>query len=194
MDIFFYLPWGSEASFRKICTDFIAIDTGERILDLCCGNGEMTLPLARSGATEVVGVDISTAQLETARSKAGNLPVTFIEAQADALPFEAAHFSKCVISLGLHHMDAQTRLKALTEARRVLAKGGMLYVIEYHLPRSGLWRVIALLMARLDSSKEALPLIQSGSLPQEIRQAGFEIKERLTAGKGTFQMLRASCL
>jgi ubiquinone/menaquinone biosynthesis C-methylase UbiE len=141
-----------------------------------------------------VGVDISTAQLEAARSKAGNLPVTFVEAQADALPFEPAHFNKCVISLGLHHMDAQTRLKALAEAGRVLAQGGMLYVIEYNLPHNGLWRVIALLMAKLDSSKEALPLIQSGSLPQEIRQAGFKIEEQVTAGKGTFQMLRASSL
>jgi ubiquinone/menaquinone biosynthesis C-methylase UbiE len=193
LDFLFYLPGGGEASFRRNCLDFIEAGAGERILDLCCGKGEMTLPLARRGAAaEVVGVDMSPSHLQTARDKAGNLPVTFIEAQADALPFEAERFDKSIISLGLHHMDAQTRAKALGEAGRVLSPDGILYVIEYSLPRGGLWRMVALLIARLDSSKEALPMIRRASLAEDIRQAGFRISRQAVVCKGVIQLLEAT--
>lgn len=59
---------------------------GGAILDLCCGTGIVTVPLAQTGF-EVVGVDISEAMLETARSKVeGMQNLTFI--LQDALEFE----------------------------------------------------------------------------------------------------------
>lgn len=193
LDFLFYLPSGGEAAFRRDCLDFVEAGTGERILDLCCGKGEMTLPLARRGmAAEVVGTDMSIQSLSIAREKTGDLPVTFVEAQADALPFEAERFDRCVISLGLHHMDAQTRAKALGEAGRVLSQDGILYVIEYSLPRSGLWRMVALLIAGLDSSREALPMIRRANLAENIRQAGFRIRRQAVVCKGIIQLLEAT--
>src|SRR4051794_25437652 len=50
-------------------------EAGERILDVGCGSGELTIDLVRGtpGAT-AVAVDLSTAQLEVARQQAGELP------------------------------------------------------------------------------------------------------------------------
>src|SRR5262245_615946 len=44
---------------------------GERILDLCCGTGDIAFALAQSGA-DVVGLDFSAAMLRVARRRAGN--------------------------------------------------------------------------------------------------------------------------
>lgn len=49
----------------------LALKQGGAVLDLCCGTGIVTVPLAETGL-EVVGVDISEAMLETARAKAAD--------------------------------------------------------------------------------------------------------------------------
>ena len=55
----------------------LALEQGGRVLDLCCGTGIVTVPLAETGL-EVVGVDISEAMLERARAKAeGRQNLTF---------------------------------------------------------------------------------------------------------------------
>ena len=63
----------------------LALEQGGRVLDLCCGTGIVTVPLAETGL-EVVGVDISEAMLERARAKAeGRQNLTF--QRQDALTF-----------------------------------------------------------------------------------------------------------
>lgn len=55
--------------------------TGGPVLDLGCGTGRMTIPLARHGL-DVTGVELFPAMLERARAKAGGLPITWVEADA----------------------------------------------------------------------------------------------------------------
>lgn len=64
----------------------LALRQGGAVLDLCCGTGIVTVPLAETGL-EVVGVDISEAMLETARAKAAgkNNPTFYLR---DALEFD----------------------------------------------------------------------------------------------------------
>ena len=60
LDFLFYLPCGGETSFREKCVKFADLTTGDRVLDLCCGNGELTTVIAGQGLTgALVGVDIS---------------------------------------------------------------------------------------------------------------------------------------
>ncbi|MER5351912.1 class I SAM-dependent methyltransferase [Kitasatospora sp. NPDC002551] len=58
---------------------------GSRVLDLCCGPGVFSVPLARRGHT-VTGVDLSPAMLERARrlADAAGAKVTFVRADARA--------------------------------------------------------------------------------------------------------------
>src|SRR5271169_2016205 len=55
--------------------------SGGRILELACGSGRLTIPIAQSGI-EIVGADLSKSMLETARAKAGRagVEVQFLEA------------------------------------------------------------------------------------------------------------------
>jgi len=58
-----------------------ARQTGGPVLDLGCGTGRMTLPLAQHGL-DVTGVELFPPMLERARAKAAGLPITWVEADA----------------------------------------------------------------------------------------------------------------
>jgi len=90
-----------------------------KVLDLCCGQGNVSEALLSRGC-RVVGVDFSPAMLAFARKRARN--ATFIETDAQDLPFDDAVFDIVVSNLGVCHIPDQPR--ALAEARRVLRCGG----------------------------------------------------------------------
>src|SRR5262249_58028847 len=84
-----------------------------------CGQGNVSEALL-SRDCHVVGVDFSPAMLAFARKRVRN--ATFIEADAQELPFDDAEFDIVVSNLGVCHVPDQPR--ALAEARRVLRSGG----------------------------------------------------------------------
>jgi SAM-dependent methyltransferase len=57
---------------------FLALRPGSRVLDVPCGNGRMSIPLARRGHT-LTGIDFTAAFIAEARAAAGDLPITFLE-------------------------------------------------------------------------------------------------------------------
>jgi SAM-dependent methyltransferase len=99
--------------------DAVGLRPGLRVLDLCCGQGNVSTALSARGC-EVVGVDFSPAMLALARAQAPS--ATFIEADAQNLPFDDAVFDVVVSNLGICHVPDQPR--ALGQARRMLRPGG----------------------------------------------------------------------
>jgi SAM-dependent methyltransferase len=94
-----------------------------RLLDVGCGAGAITAGLV-AGVAEVVGIDASAAELERAR---GRVPAgTFVQADAEALPFEDASFDAALAHALLEHLPDPAA--ALAELRRVLRPGGVLGV------------------------------------------------------------------
>jgi SAM-dependent methyltransferase len=77
----------------------------------------------------------------------------------------------------------------LTEIRRILAPGGLLYVIDYNLPEKGVRRLVAMAFTKLDNSEEAYEMVKNGNLAREIKRAGFEIKRRDLTCQGIIQLL-----
>lgn len=92
---------------------------GQKALDLCCGQGSVTQALVALGC-ETTGADFSPAMLELARARVPS--ASFIEADAQELPFEGGTFDIVVSNVGVCHVPDQPR--ALSEARRVLRPGG----------------------------------------------------------------------
>jgi len=97
----------------------VGAKSDRKALDLCCGHGNVAAALLRRGCA-VVGVDFSPAMLAFARARASN--ATFIEADAQNLPFDDAAFDVVVSNVGICHVPDQPR--ALAEARRVLRPAG----------------------------------------------------------------------
>jgi ubiquinone/menaquinone biosynthesis C-methylase UbiE len=99
------------------------IRAGERVLDVAAGNGNATLAAARRFA-DVVSTDYVGALLEGGRrrAEADRLPVTFQEADAEALPFADASFDVVLSTFGV--MFTPNQDKAARELLRVCRPGG----------------------------------------------------------------------
>jgi ubiquinone/menaquinone biosynthesis C-methylase UbiE len=104
---------------------------GNRVLDYCCGNGEDALFMARSGAREVVGIDISEVSVENCRKRAEKEGLShiarFMVMDAEALDFPDGFFDIITEYGSLHHLDLQ---KAYAELSRVAAPGGLVICNE----------------------------------------------------------------
>jgi SAM-dependent methyltransferase len=111
-----------QAAGRDAVLDYVRARPGMRIIDLCCGPGTLTIPLVRdlNGVGEVIGVDLADGMLENARKAAGrfSLPVRFVRADLEQLPFPAATFDAAACGHGLHFLPNLGR--GLREVRRVL--------------------------------------------------------------------------
>src|SRR4029079_12202930 len=90
-----------EASAEEFVTR-LALKSGDRLLDVACGSGNVALPAARAGAV-VTGVDIATNLLEQARSRAAaeGLTVRFDEGDAEKLPYPDASFDAVISMFGV---------------------------------------------------------------------------------------------
>ncbi len=89
----------------------------EHILDLGCGDGQLTLRIAASGA-EVVGVDASPDMVAAAQARG----VAAKQAMAEALPFADASFDAVFSNAALHWVRGQDAM--MIQVRRVLRPGG----------------------------------------------------------------------
>jgi ubiquinone/menaquinone biosynthesis C-methylase UbiE len=108
--------------------DFIGrtpIKKGDRVLDVACGTGNVSLPAARAGAA-VTGVDIAPNLLEQARKRASaeNLNIRFDEGDAEDLPYRDAEFDIVVTMFGA--MFAPRPEKTAAELIRVCRPGGLI--------------------------------------------------------------------
>jgi demethylmenaquinone methyltransferase/2-methoxy-6-polyprenyl-1,4-benzoquinol methylase len=128
------LSLGNDRLWRIATTRAIAPRPGQRILDLAAGTGASSVALARSGA-EVVAGDFSPGMIAEGRRRHGHVPnITFVEADATALPFADGEFDVVTISFGLRNVNDPK--KALAEMLRVTAPGGMLLVCEFSHPQN----------------------------------------------------------
>ena len=103
-----------------------AVGPAGRLLEVGVGTGRIALPLHRRGR-ELVGVDLSRPMLERYRAKAaasGLAQPTVLLADATRLPFGDARFD-AVLEVHVLHLVPDWR-RALAEARRVVAPGGVL--------------------------------------------------------------------
>jgi demethylmenaquinone methyltransferase/2-methoxy-6-polyprenyl-1,4-benzoquinol methylase len=115
-----------------------------RVLDLCCGTGDLAFALARSGPAYVVAADFSHAMLVRANAKradhTGNtdltVPAGFFEADALQLPFADASFDLVTTAFGFRNLANYEN--GLREIRRVLKQGGTLAILEFAEPPPGL--------------------------------------------------------
>lgn len=108
--------------------DFIGrtpIKPGDRVLDVACGTGNVSLPAARAGA-EVTGIDIAPNLLEQARKRAAaeDLKVRFDDGDAEDLPYRDGEFDIVVTMFGA--MFAPRPEKAASELIRVCRPVGLI--------------------------------------------------------------------
>lgn len=117
-------------------------DPNARVLDLCCGTGDMTFALRKqsdeSGA-EILGADFSHAMLQRALAKSRErywpsaTAPRWIEADALRLPFPDAHFSLVTSAFGFRNLADYDA--GLREIVRVLRPGGECGILDFSEPK-----------------------------------------------------------
>jgi demethylmenaquinone methyltransferase/2-methoxy-6-polyprenyl-1,4-benzoquinol methylase len=105
-----------------------------RVLDLCCGTGDMCFYAGQLGAERVVGADFTLPMLGVAQRRAGRerRRPELVAADALALPFADGVFDAITVGYGLRNV-ADPRA-ALSEMRRVLAPAGRVVVLDFGKP------------------------------------------------------------
>ncbi|WP_460720504.1 demethylmenaquinone methyltransferase [Microbacterium aureliae] len=136
------LSMGNDKLWRVATTRAVDPRPGQRILDLAAGTGASSVSLARSGA-DVVAADFSPGMIAEGRRRHGGIPnLSFVEADATALPFEDDSFDAATMSFGLRNVNDPRA--ALRELLRVTKPGGRLVICEFSHPPSpafnGLYR------------------------------------------------------
>jgi demethylmenaquinone methyltransferase/2-methoxy-6-polyprenyl-1,4-benzoquinol methylase len=169
------------------------VSRGDRVLDACCGTGDLALAGLQAGG-RVTGLDFSQRMLERARRKSSE--VEWVRGDALALPFEDGSFDAATVGFGVRNL-ADLEL-GLAELRRVLRPGGRLGVLEITRPRGVLapfYRVwfdgIVPLLGKVLPGGSAYTYLPASvrrfpgpeDLAAVLREAGFgEVHYRLFAG------------
>lgn len=161
--------------------DLARIASGEHVLDVGCGTGEVTMRAkARTGSSgSVAGIDPSPEMIAVARQKAAQaeLDVDYRVAAVEALPFPDATFDVVLSSLMMHHLPADLKPRGLAEIGRVLKPGGRLVVIDFKKPTSLLGRLAPVWLLHRSSAAHSLQ-----DLVALLDEAGFTAIETGNAG------------
>ncbi|MEW6102022.1 MAG: class I SAM-dependent methyltransferase [Candidatus Omnitrophota bacterium] len=165
---------------------------GAKILDVATGTGGQAFAFAKKGY-QVVGVDLSEAMLKVAQRKNKYENVRFETADAANIPFEGGHFDVSCISFALHDMPAGVRGKVLKEIRRVTKPNGIIIIVDYGLPESGIGRALVYNLVKLYEGKYYREFIKS-DLAGFLTMAGIEIKEELSVLLGVCKILKCQSI
>lgn len=210
------LSFGIDKIWRRKLLKFVKAGNPEKVLDLACGTGDMTIAIYKSGF-EVIGIDIAEKMLEIAKGKSNRIrsgstpPPAYILASADSIPFSDNSFDSVTITFGIRNFE--NRISSLQEIMRVLKNGGYLSILEFAMPKNRLWHglfnfyflnilpFVGKLISKDIKAYTYLPVSvksfpQYGDLCNEIKNEGFtEVKfKSLTGGVAVLYTARKAVL
>jgi demethylmenaquinone methyltransferase / 2-methoxy-6-polyprenyl-1,4-benzoquinol methylase len=123
---------GLDGRWRRLTAE-AAVRPGDRVLDACCGTGDLALAGERLGG-RVVGLDFSERMLERARRKSHR--IEWVRGDLLELPFPEASFDAATVGFGVRNVAELER--ALAELHRILRPAGRLGILEITTPRGPL--------------------------------------------------------
>ena len=138
------ITWGLDKRWRWKAARECLTSQPDKVLDLCCGTGDLAINLARlaENNVELTGIDYSQPMLEIAAKKAeslaGGRKISFIHGDAANLPFPDGYFDCVGISFAFRNLTYKNPLarRYLAEILRVLTTGGRYVIVETSQPKS----------------------------------------------------------
>jgi demethylmenaquinone methyltransferase/2-methoxy-6-polyprenyl-1,4-benzoquinol methylase len=135
---------GLDGRWRAAAAAEACLSPGDRVLDVCCGTGDLAFALARRypGAV-VIGLDFAEPMLERARAKAARIVArgaaspapTFVAGDVLALPFPDGQFTAVSAAFGVRNVADLPG--AFAEMVRVTRPGGRVICLEITTPPPG---------------------------------------------------------
>jgi demethylmenaquinone methyltransferase / 2-methoxy-6-polyprenyl-1,4-benzoquinol methylase len=183
---------GLDRRWRTLTAEAV-VHPGDRVLDACCGTGDLALAAERAGG-RVTGLDFSEAMLARAREKSSE--IEWVRGDLLALPFEDESFDAVTVGFGIRNVpELEAGLRELARVLRSEARLGCLEITQPSgvlRPFFRLWfdRLVPLVgrilpggaaYSYLPASVRRFP--RPEDLAQAMRRAGFsEVSWRLLAG------------
>jgi demethylmenaquinone methyltransferase/2-methoxy-6-polyprenyl-1,4-benzoquinol methylase len=177
--------------WRKTARSFASIleRPDARVLDLCCGTGDMAFALRRAGksSAQILGADFSHAMLQRASEKSAGTSLGWVEADALRLPFADRQFDLITTAFGFRNLADYDA--GLREMVRMLRPGGACGILDFGEPRGFIGRLYRIYFKRvlpkvgslisgvrgpyayLPASVERFP--QPQEMLERMRHAGF---------------------
>jgi len=205
------LSFGQHRIWKKMALRWCEPQQGEKWLDLCCGSGDLTAPVAQKVAPDgqVIGVDFSKELLAIAADKAKNyLPkiqqcLTWQHGNVLHLPFADNSFNGATLAYGLRNVASIPQ--CLSELHRVLQNGAKVSILDFHRPSDRLMQtfqdfylaqVVVPLAARLAMTDEyayiapSLARFPIGSEQVKLaKTAGFDQAKHYAIANGMMGIL-----
>jgi demethylmenaquinone methyltransferase/2-methoxy-6-polyprenyl-1,4-benzoquinol methylase len=163
---------------------------GARVLDICCGTGDLVLALQRACPRPVMGSDFCHPMLVAARGKMAHQRIAprLFEADALRLPLRDASLDLVTVAFGFRNLANYE--DGLREMRRVLRPGGMAAILEFSQPSNALFaalygfysgRILPWIGGLLTGSRDAYLYLPESirkfpsapTLAHDMRRAGF---------------------
>jgi ubiquinone/menaquinone biosynthesis C-methylase UbiE len=180
-----------EELFKRRLIEQAQIRPGQRVLDLGCGTGTLTVMVKQAHPnSEVMGLDGDPQILEIARHKAAQAgaSITFDEGMAYQLPYPNASFDRVLSSMVFHHLATQDKAKSLAEIYRVLKPDGELHLADFGVPQGFYAKIISSLMRRFERVDDNI----NGRIPDMFVRAKFSVSKtsEFSTLFGTLALLR----
>lgn len=138
------ISFGLHKLWKKLIINDVSkrIRIGGKVLDICCGTGDIAIGIAKKRKDiNVTGVDFSPSMLKKAKRKSQTLHnVDLQKANAMKLPYSDNQFDAACISFGLRNTENYKAV--LLEMKRVIKKGGYLYCLDSFVPEHPIIRPI----------------------------------------------------
>jgi demethylmenaquinone methyltransferase/2-methoxy-6-polyprenyl-1,4-benzoquinol methylase/phosphoethanolamine N-methyltransferase len=173
------LGFGTNQRGSKKVIELANIQVGDKVLDVACGTGSLTLTAqAYAGPTgKVYGIDAAPEMIELAKKKAsrsGSL-VTFDGGLIENLNFPDASFDVVVSRLAIHHLPDDLKPKAFAEILRVLKPGGHVLIADFDPPANPILNHITTALVGSHMMQTSI-----WNLPAIMESTGFE---EITSGQ-----------
>lgn len=164
---------GVNQANSKMISRMANIKRGDKVLDVGCGSGNLTLTAKRSAGQSgtVNGIDASPEMIDVARrnAKQTGIEAMFDVALIEKLPFGDSTFDVVISRLVMHHLPGDLKQQAMAEIFRVLKPGGTIFLADFQTPANPiLARLISMLIGH-----PAMMQSKVSSLIPILEQAGF---------------------
>lgn len=130
------ISFGIDIKWRNKVVDIVAKNNPAKILDIATGTGDLAISLTKTGAKQIIGLDISDGMLEVGRQKiaAKNLNniIEMVIGDSENLPFENDSFDAITVAFGVRNFENLE--KGLSEIFRVLKPHGVFVILETSVP------------------------------------------------------------